>query len=328
MDKKAQNSNLVWALVALIAIIGVVAVAGMFLLGHDDENIQGQMEASEYRVSSKVPGRILHIFVQEGDRVKAGDTLAILEAPEVAAKLSQAEAASNAAQAVKDKADRGVRAEQIQGAYEMWQKAKAGLEIAEKSYNRVNRLYEEGVMSAQKRDEAYANRQAMQATERAAYSQYEMARNGAQIEDKRAAAAQVARAQGAVAEVNAYVKETILVAQMDGEVSEIFPKPGELVGTGAPIMNITMLEDRWATFNVREDLLADLTIGREFTAYVPAFGKNIKLKVTYMKDRGTYAAWKATKTTGQFDLKTFEVRAVPVDVDEPLRPGMSVIIER
>ena len=309
MELKKQNNNVIWALVTLVVVIAAVAVAGMLLLGHDDESIQGQMEASEYRVSSKVPGRILHFYVKEGDHVRAGDTLVVLEAPDVAAKLSQAE-------------------EQLQGAYEMWQKAKAGLDIAEKSYRRVDRLFEEGVMSAQKRDEAYANYQAMKATERAARAQYEMARNGAQREDKEAAAAQVARAKGAIAEVESYMKETILLAQMDGEVSEIFPETGELVGTGAPIMNITMLDDRWATFNVREDLLSGLAVGKEFTAYVPAFGKDIKLKVTYMKDRGTYAAWKATKTTGQFDLKTFEVRAVPVGVKEVLRPGMSVIIKR
>ena len=313
MELKKQNNNVIWALVTLVVVIAAVAVAGMLLLGHDDESIQGQMEASEYRVSSKVPGRILHFYVKEGDHVRAGDTLVVLEAPDVAAKLSQAEAAGQAAQAIKEKADRGTRAEQLQGAYEMWQK---------------DRLFEEGVMSAQKRDEAYANYQAMKATERAARAQYEMARNGAQREDKEAAAAQVARAKGAIAEVESYMKETILLAQMDGEVSEIFPETGELVGTGAPIMNITMLDDRWATFNVREDLLSGLAVGKEFTAYVPAFGKDIKLKVTYMKDRGTYAAWKATKTTGQFDLKTFEVRAVPVGVKEVLRPGMSVIIKR
>ncbi|MCD8319081.1 MAG: efflux RND transporter periplasmic adaptor subunit [Paraprevotella sp.] len=328
MELKKQYHNVIWALVALVIIIAAVASAGMLLLGHDDESIQGQMEASEYRVSSKVPGRILHLYVKEGDHVKAGDTLAVLEAPDVEAKLSQAEAVEKAAQAIKNKADRGTRTEQLQGAYEMWQKAKAGLEIAEKSYGRVDRLFKEGVMSAQKRDEAYADFQAMKATERAAQSQYQMARNGAQREDKEAAAAQVAQAKGAIAEVNSYIDETVLRAQMDGEVSEIFPKVGELVGTGAPIMNITMLDDRWATFNVREDLLKELTVGKTFTAYVPAFNKDIELKVTYMKDRGTYAAWKATKTTGQFDLKTFEVRAVPVNAKEALRPGMSVIIKR
>lgn len=328
MERKKQNSSIIWALIALVVIIAVFAFTGVFLSNRSPEYIQGQMEASEYRVSSKVPGRILYIYVKEGDYVKAGDTLAILEAPEVTAKLEQAQAAEQAATAIKDKAYRGTRAEQLQGAYEMWQKAKAGLDIAEKSYQRVNRLFEDGVMSAQKRDEAYANYMAMQATEKAAHAQYTMARNGAQREDKEAAEAQVTRAKGAVAEVKSYIKETILTAQMDGEVSEIFPKVGELVGTGAPIMNVTMLNDRWATFNVREDLLGDLQMGKEFTAFVPAFNKDIKLKVTYLKDRGSYAAWKATKTTGQFDLKTFEVRAIPMENMNGLRPGMSVIIEK
>ena len=242
--------------------------------------------------------------------------------------MSQAQAAEQAAQALNEKALRGTRSEQLQAAYEMWQKAKAGLEIAEKSYNRVNRLYEEGVMTAQKRDEAKAQYDAMKATERAANAQYTMAKNGAQREDKAMAAAQVERAKGAVAEVSSYVSETYLVAAADGEVAEIFPKVGELVGTGAPIMNVAQLDDMWVTFNVREDFLKDFTVGSKIKAYVPALEKEAEFQVTVMKDLGTYAAWKATKTTGQFDLKTFEVKAKPVQPVENLRPGMSAIIEK
>ena len=267
-------------------------------------------------------------MVSEGDNVRAGDTLAILEAPDVLAKLTQAQAAEQAAIALNEKAERGTRAEQLQAAYEMWQKAKAGLEIAEKSYNRVNRLFESGVMSAQKRDEAKAQYDAMVATERAAKAQYTMAKNGAQREDKAMAAAQVERAKGAVAEVSSYIEETVLIASADGEVTEIFPKVGELVGTGAPIMNVAQLNDMWVTFNVREDFLKDFTVGGEIKAYIPALEKEATFKVTYMKDLGTYAAWKATKTTGQFDLKTFEVKARPVQAVENLRPGMSAIIEK
>lgn len=259
--------------------------------------------------------------------MKAGDTLAILEAPDVMAKLSQAEALEQAAQALNEKAERGTRAEQLQAAYEMWQKAKAGLEIAEKSYQRVNRLYEEGVMSAQKRDETKAQYDAMVATERAAKAQYTMAKNGAQREDKLMTAAKVRQAEGAVAEVNSYVSETYLTASADGEVTEIFPKVGELVGTGAPIMNVAQLDDMWVTFNVREDYLKDFHVGGEISAFIPALEKDATFKVTYMKDLGTYAAWKATKTTGGFDLKTFEIKAKPVQPVENLRPGMSAIVK-
>ena len=298
MADKSQHSNVLLAFFTLVAAIVIVSVIGFFTLGKGPEIIQGQAEATEYRVSSKVPGRILKYFVTEGDQVKAGDTLAILEAPDVMAKLMQAQAAEQAALAMNQKANRGTRAEQLQAAFEMWQKAKAGLEIAEKS------------------------------TEKAANAQYTMAKNGAQAEDKAMAAAQVERAKGAVAEVSSYINETYLVASADGEVTEIFPKVGELVGTGAPIMNVAQLDDMWLTFNVREDLLKDFTVGGEIKAYIPALEKDAVLKVYYMKDLGSYAAWKATKTTGQFDLKTFEVRAKAVDTVENLRPGMSAIIEK
>lgn len=328
LTEKQQNKNILLALVTLVIVIAIVALIGFIAFGNGTEFVQGQAEADEYRVSSKVPGRILEYRVKEGQHVKAGDTLAILEAPDVEAKLAQAQAVQEAAQAQNIKAQKGTRSEQLQAAYELWQKAKAGLEIAEKSYNRINRLYEEGVMSAQKRDEVYANYNAMKATEKAAKAQYDMARNGAQKEDKEMAAAMVNQAKGAVAEVNSYINETILIAQSDGEVTEIFPKIGELVGTGAPIMNVTMLNKMWATFNVREDLLKDYKVGQEIEAFVPALEKNIKFKIYYMKDLGSYAAWKATKTTGQFDMKTFEVRAEPLEKVEGLRPGMSIILEK
>ena len=327
MDTKSQNSNMLLAFLTLTGVIAIVAVVGFFMLRKGPEIVQGQAEVTEYRVSSKVPGRILEFRVKEGQSVQAGDTLAILEAPDVLAKLEQAPAEA-AAQAQNEKALKGARHEQVQAAFEMWQKAKAGLEIAEKSYKRVKNLADQGVMSAQKLDEVTAQRDAAIATEKAAKAQYDMAKNGAEREDKAAAAALVDRAKGAVAEVESYIKETYLIAQTAGEVSEIFPKVGELVGTGAPIMNIAILDDMWVTFNVREDLLQGLTMGTEFEAFVPALDKNIRLKVNYMKDLGTYAAWKATKTTGQFDLKTFEVKALPQEKVEGLRPGMSVILKK
>lgn len=314
------------AFLTLMGVIVLVALVGFFTLRKGPEIIQGQAEVDEYRVSSKVPGRILEFRVKEGQKVKAGDTLAILEAPDIMAKLEQARAAQSAAEAQNEKAIKGARQEQIQAAYEMWQKAIAGLDIAQKSFTRVKNLYEQGVMPAQKFDEVSAQLNAAIATEKAAKSQYDMAVNGAEREDKLAAAALAERAKGAVAEVESYVNETFLTASADGEVTEIFPKVGELVGTGAPIMNIAVMSDMWVTFNVREDLLRGLTVGTDFVAFIPALDKEIDLQVYYLKDLGTHAAWKATKTTGQFDLRTFEVRARPITPVPGLRPGMSVII--
>lgn len=326
---QSPRKHILVSFLIITGIIACVAIAGLFLTSGGPEIIQGQAEVTEYRVSSKVPGRILEFRVKEGDSVSAGDTLALLEAPEVIAKMEQARAAQAAAQAQNEKAMKGARQEQIQAAYELWQKAQAGVSIAEKSYKRVKNLYEQGVMPAQKLDEVTAQRDAAIATEKAAKAQYTMAKNGAEREDKLAAEALVNRAKGAVAEVESYIKETYLIASADGEVAEIIPKVGELVGTGAPIMNIAQLNDMWVTFNVREDLLEKLTVGSEFEAVVPALGNRaVQLKVYYMKDLGSYAAWKATKTTGQFDLKTFEVKAAPLHKVENLRPGMSVIITK
>jgi HlyD family secretion protein len=328
MSAKSQHNNILLAIAGFVAVVIIVAVIGFLALDRDPDVIQGQVEVSEYRVSSKVPGRILELRVKEGDYVKAGDTLAILDAPEVRAKMEQAQSAENAAAALELKAQNGARKEQIQGAYSVLQQAKAGFEIAEKSYNRIQRLYDEGVMSAQKRDEVYANYKAMEAQMKAAQSQYDMAVNGARMEDKMAAAAQVGRARGAVQEVNSYIHETVQIAQKEGEVSDVYPKVGELVGTGSPIMSIAIMDDMWGTFNVREDQLGDMKVGSEFTAFVPAFNKEVKLKVYYLKDQGSYAVWKATKANGQYDLKTFEVKARPVEKLDGLRPGMSLIIKK
>ena len=328
MSAKTQHNNILLAIVGFAVVVILVALIGFFALGRDPELMQGQVEVSEYRVSSKVPGRILEIRVKEGDYVKVGDTLAILDAPEVRAKMEQAQSAESAAAAMELKAQNGARQEQIQGAFQLWQQAKAGLEIAEKSYNRVQRLFDEGVLSAQKRDEAYANYKAMEAQERAAKSQYDMAQNGARREDKLAAAAQVGRARGAVQEVKSYIHETVQIAQMEGEVSDIYPKVGELVGTGSPIMTISLMKDMWGAFNVREDQLGNLAVGTVVDAFVPAFNKTVKMKVYYLKDQGTYAVWKATKANGQYDLKTFEVKARPIESFEGLRPGMSLILKQ
>ena len=235
MSEKTQHKNILLTVAAFTVVVVIIAVIGTLVFKSEPEIIQGYVEVSEYRVSSKVPGRVLELRVKEGDYVNVGDTLAIIDAPDVKAKLAQAESAESAASAMDQMANNGARREQINGAYALLQQAKAGLEIAQKSYNRVQRLYDEGVMSAQKRDEAFANYKAIEAQVKAAQSQYDMAVNGARREEKMAAAAQVNRAKGAVQEVNSYISETMQTAQKAGEVCDVYPKEGELIGTGSPI---------------------------------------------------------------------------------------------
>ncbi|NDV94720.1 biotin/lipoyl-binding protein [Dysgonomonas sp. 521] len=310
------------------AIIIAVGLYGFFFLNQEDNIIQGEADVTEVRISSKVPGRIARYLVDEGSYVKKGDTLAILSIPDIDAKLAQANAAEQGAAAQNQKAIKGARAEQIQGAFEMWQKAKVGTDIAQKSYNRVQNLFDKGVVTAQKRDEAEAQYNAAVATEKAAKSQYDMAVNGAEREDKEAAFAMLERARGAVAEVSSYINESYLISPIDGKITEKFPNEGELVGTGAPIMNVAKLDDKWGSFNIREDRLKDYKdIGNTFKAYVPALDQEVEMTVYYVKDLGSYAAWKATKVTGQYDRKTFEVKARFNDKSIDVLPGMSLIIK-
>lgn len=308
----------------IVLLVAVITVG--FFLPKQEEIIQGEAETSEYRVSSKVPSRVLELRVEEGQMVRKGDTLAIMEAPEVDAKLTQATAARSMAEAVESKAQHGARRQEVQGAYELYQKAKAGLDIAEKTYQRVERLFGNGVLPEQKRDEAKAQYDAAKATAIAAESQYEMAKEGARIEDKAAAAAQVNRAQGAVDEVKSYVSETVLTAAADGMVTEIFPHVGELVGSGAPIMNVAMVDKVWFTFNVREDKLQQFSNGKICNIFVPGINKTVKAKVTRIKNVGNFAAWKATKALDGIDLKVFEVRITPTDKVEGIVSGMSGVI--
>lgn len=325
---KSKNKDLRTGLFALIVVVIIVFVIGLIVNRPEPIILQGEAVASEIRISGKVPGRINKFLVSEGSQVMAGDTLVVIDSPELLAKLDQANAAESAAQAQNKKAINGARKEQIMGAYEMWQKALVGVDISKKSYDRVQNLFNKGVVTAQKRDEVEAQYKAALATANAAKSQYDMAMNGAQNEDKEAALALVNRAKGAVSEVKSYLNEITLTAPISGEIIEIFPKGGELVGSGAPIMSLVDLNDIWFTFNIREDLLANMKMGSTFNVKVPALDNEIvSVKVTYIKALASYATWKATKTSGQFDVKTFEVRARPVQKVEDLRPGMTALFE-
>jgi HlyD family secretion protein len=328
MDTERKSGSKLIPILVFAAIIIAVGLYGFFFLNRKDNIIQGEADVTEVRISSKVPGRISRYLVEEGSFVKKGDTLAVLSIPDIDAKLAQASAAQQGAAAQNQKAIKGVRVEQIQGAYEMWQKAKVGVDISQKSFTRVKNLFDKGVVTAQKKDEVEAQLNAAIATEKAAKSQYDMAVNGAEREDKEAALAMLERAKGAVAEVESYISESYLISPIDGKITEKFPNEGELVGTGAPIMNVAKLDDKWGSFNIREDRLKDYKdIGTTFKAYVPALDQEVEMTVYYVKDLGSYAAWKATKTTGQFDRKTFEVKARFKDASADVLPGMSLIIK-
>lgn len=314
-------------MISLVSVIVLVGTIGYFSLKSPEDIIQGQVDCDSYRVSCKLPGRVVDIRVKEGDYVHVGDTLAIIQIPEVTAQEQVMQATGEAAAAVSDMAHRGTRSEVVQTAEDVLKQAQAAASIAQKTFKRMDNLYKEGVISAQKRDEAQAAYDATQAQVSAAEAQLRMAKKGLRKEERTAAGKQAQAAKHAVDVVKGLLKETVQIATVEGEVSDVYVLEGELVGLGSPIMSISLLHELWGTFNVREDQLTDMKIGKQVNAFVPAFHKIVPMQVFYVKDQGSYAAWRATKSTGQYDLKTFEVKMRPVKPLDGLRPGMSLILK-
>jgi len=322
-----KRKNIIGIIAAAIAVVVAVVLISRYLTKHTPLLIQGTVECTTYKASSKVPGRIDCMKVEQGQRVEQGQLLYTLSTPELEAKLQQAEAVKSAASALDQAAVAGARIQQIEAALNMWEKAQAGLELARKTYERVKNLYDQGVVPAQKLDEASANYEAMKATARAAKAQYDMTQDGARKEDKEAAAAKVRQAQGAVSEVESYIEDAMVYSPVTGEVSTIIAEQGELVGSGYPVVAILDTSDMWVTFNVKETLLPAIEVGTRMTGYVPALDYDVEFEVTYISVQADFATWAATRTQGGFDIRTFAVKARPVGAVMTLRPGMSVLVD-
>jgi HlyD family secretion protein len=322
MNKK----GIVFAAIGIIAFVVFIIVSIKIISKPKALEVQGEVDATQIKVASKLVGRIDLLPIHKGDSVKKGQLLYTFGSPEIDAKLAQADAALKGAEAQNQKAIAGAQIEDIQAAYNTYMKAHAATDLAKKTFDRVNNLYKDGVVPAQKKDEAETQYKAAVETEKAAEAIWIKAKKGTRVEDKAAAQSMVLRAEGAIQEVNSYRKETSIFAPVDGEIANIIAESGELVSAGYPVVTIVNLKDCWVTFNLREDLLADIKMGSVFAAKFPALNKTIKLKVSYIHSLGDFATWNATKTSGDFDMKTFEVHAVPVEATEGLRPGMSAIV--
>ena len=322
-----KRSNIIGIIAAAVVIIVSVVLISWYLRRSTPTLIQGTVECTTYKASSKVPGRIDDMKVEQGDRVEKGQLLYTLSTPELEAKLRQAEAVKSAAAALDQAAIAGARIQQIEAAMNMWEKAQAGLELARKTYERVKNLYEQGVVPEQKMDEASANYKAMEATALAAKAQYNLAMDGARKEDKEAAAARVRQAEGAVSEVESYISDAMVYSPVTGEVSTIIAEQGELVGSGYPVVAILDMSDMWVTFNIKETLLPAIRVGTRMSGYVPALGYDVEFEVTYIAVQADFATWSATRTQGGFDIRTFAVKAKPTTQIENMRPGMSVLVD-
>ncbi|MFT4654538.1 MAG: HlyD family secretion protein [Patiriisocius sp.] len=289
--------------------------------------LQGQIQAQQYSISSKVAGRIDQVLVRKGDLVKKSQLIFTLFSPEIEAKLDQAIAGQKAAGAMAKEAEKGVRTQQIQAVKDQWLAAKSAADLMQKTYRRINNLYNDGVVAEQKRDEAYTQYQAAKYSQDAALQMYELAQEGVREETKFAAQQKEIMAAGVVAEVRAAAADTKITSWFNGEVSQVLLNSGELAPQGFPVVTIIDTKDAWAVLNVREDLLKNFEKGMRFTAYLPALDKRISFEVSHVAVMGDFATWRSTDAAQGFDLRTFEVEARPVELVDNLRMGMSVVVE-
>lgn len=316
------------AFVALLAAMIVVTVAGLLLTHKPSITLQGEVEATEIRISGKLLGRVDSFLVREGDDVRRGDTLVVINSPIVQAQYRKSEALHQATKEENRKVDAGTRSEVVASAYQLWQAAKSQADLATKTYERVQTLYRDSVVARQRYDEAEAAMLSTRAAERSAYEQYRLALDGARREDREASRNLVEAAESTVDEVAALLVDAKLTAPADGQIANVYPKRGELVAPGAPIMSLVVLDDSYVVFNVREDFMPHFSMGKRFVARVPALARDdVTLEVYYISPLGSFATWKSTKQTGSYDMRTFEVRLRPVPPVEGMRPGMTVLLE-
>lgn len=318
----------------IIVILGVIAY-GLLKSNQSSEpefiTLQGQMQMQQTSIAAKVPGRIAQILVTEGDTVEIGQQLIEMDSPEINAKINQARAGKQIAQSQLDKAENGARPQEIAQAKAAWQANKAASDLAENTYQRINRLYEEGLMARQKRDESFAQYLATQAQTEAARLQYDLAMEGVRGEDKSAASAQVAQVDAQLEEALVAQKEANLKSPISGIVDSIIVSPGEVIGQGVPLLNLVDTNKQWVVLNVTETYLNQFAIGQQFTGTIPAlsttetpFTKQFTVYAT--STLSDFATWRPTNNEDGFDVRTFEIKARPTTPDERIRSGMSVVV--
>ena len=332
-DKSAMIKKGLLALFILI-VLGMVAY-GLYKSNQHSEpeiiTLQGQMQMQQTSIAAKVPGRISKILVTEGDAVTVGQQLIEMDSPEINAKIDQARAGKQMAQSQLDKAENGARPQEIAQAKAAWQANKAASDLAENTYQRVNRLYEEGLMARQKRDEAYAQYLATQDQTEAARLQYDLAMEGARSEDKSAATAQVAQVDAKLDEALVAKDEANLRSPIAGIVDNVIVNAGEVIGQGVPLLTLVDTNDQWVVLNVTETYLNQLAIGQQFTGTIPALSSANKpytkqFTVYSTSTLSDFATWRPTNNDDGFDVRTFEVKARPSTPDARIRSGMSVIV--
>ena len=325
-DKKSALLKL-GIVIILILLLALIAFGLWKSYQPKPVELQGRVEAETIHISTKVPSRIEEIYVQDGEKVQAGQELVRLTSPEVAAKKQQALAALQSALALQSAAERGSQQENIDSLYANWQSLKAQQQLAQTTYQRGQNLFKEGVISRQRRDEMQAAAiSAAQMTE-AAYQQYARAKRGSTPQQQSSADAQVKIAQAALDEANALEAETQLVAPSAGTISKTYGKVSEFVAMGVPVVSLIQDDSLWISLNVREDQYAQVYKAKSLEGFIPALNRSAQFTIDHIEAEGEFATIKTTRQTGGYDIRSFKVQLKPVQAISDLKVGMSVLFK-
>lgn len=324
-----SNNAKIKILIVIIILLLLSLIAFGLWKAYQPKSIelQGRVEAETVHISTKVPSRIEEFYVTDGQTVKKGQALVRFVSPELDAKKEQAQAALQSAMAFQSTVYRGSQQENIETLYANWQALKTQAELAATTYKRGENLYQQGVISRQRRDEMLAAQTSARETAEASYQQYARAKRGSTEQQKSTADAKVAMAQAAVKEANALTEETKLYSPVDGTVSKTYGKPTELVATGVPVVSIIEDHEMWVSLNVREDMYESVYQNKTLDGFVPALNQKVTFKVKNIDVEGDFATIKTTRQTGGYDIRSFKFHLVPEQSIPDLKVGMSVLFK-
>jgi HlyD family secretion protein len=326
--RRKPISNYVPSLIVAVVITALGTLSIWYLVRGEPLLVQGEVDATRFDIAARVDGRVGDVPVVRGQNVDANAVLVRIDNPETLAKHEQARAAKVVADAQLANINVGTRAEVIAARKAALERAKAAVVLAQQTHERVRQLAERGNAPVARLDQVT---DALHESERAvdqATSAYEQAVNGYTKEEREIAAANVGKALADIKAVQSIIDQMVVYAPVASQVYQRNVEPGEFVSPGVPLVTLIDLNDLWIHFDLREDLVKTLKVGDRFDVRVPALGdRRITVEVKLIATKGEYASWRATRATGDFDLRTFAIRAYPVDKVPELRPGMSAYLD-
>jgi HlyD family secretion protein len=325
---KAPPSARAPAIIVSLVIAAVVGLSVWYLVRPQPLLVQGEVDATRLDIAARVDGRVADIPVVRGQNVPAGAVLVRIDNPETVAKHEQALAAKSVAEAQLANINAGTRAEVIAARKAALERAQASVVLAQKTYDRVSQLAEHGNAPQARLDQATDSLHESQRATDQAKSSYDQAVNGYTREEHEIAQANVGKAIADITAVQSIIDQMVVYAPVAAQVYQRNVEPGEYVSPGVPLVTLIDLNDLWVHFDLREDLVKTLKVGDRFGVRIPALGdRRIIVEVRLIATKGEYASWRATRATGDFDLRTFSIRAYPVEKVPELRPGMSAYLD-